>query len=147
MAKTALIVDDVAFVRNYIKDILTSAKWNVVAEAENGEEAIVQYLKHKPDLVTMDIVMPKRGGIEATRKILERDREARIIIISAMAHELLLMEAINAGVRDYILKPFTRNDLLNSIERLFTEEDEESEKKPKEKPGKALGSSYAKKTK
>lgn len=124
MAKTALVVDDVAFARRIIKDILTEAKYTVVGEAANGDEAIQMYRKHSPNFVTMDVVMPTKGGIEATRKILEEDKDARIIMVSAMGHEQLLMEAINAGARDYILKPFSKDDLLRAVEKLF-ELDEE----------------------
>lgn len=124
MPKTALIVDDVPFARRVIKDILTAAKYIVVAEAANGDEAVNAFKKHKPNFVTMDIVMPVRGGIEATRKILEEEKDAKIIMVSAMGHEQLLMEAINAGARDYILKPFSPEDLLKAIEKLLEGEEE-----------------------
>lgn len=124
MARTALIVDDVAFARRVIKEILTAAKYNIVGEAANGEEAVSLYNKHKPDFVTMDVVMPEKGGIEATRQILDGDRNARIVMISAMGHEQLLMEAINAGARDYIMKPFSPEDLLRAVEKVLHEEDE-----------------------
>lgn len=117
MGKTALIVDDVPFARRVIKDILTAANYSVVGEASNGDEAISLYKKTQPNFVTMDIVMPGRGGIEATRKILEDDKNARIIMVSAMGHEQLLMEAINAGARDFILKPFAPEDLVRAIEK------------------------------
>lgn len=124
MARSVLIVDDVAFARRVIKEILTAAKYNVIAEAANGNEAINLYNKYNPDVVTMDIVMPDKGGIEATRQILDGDKNAKIIMISAMGHEQLLMEAINAGARDYILKPFLPEDIVRAIEKLFQEEDE-----------------------
>lgn len=119
MAKKALVVDDVVFARQMITKILKEAKYSVVGEAANGEEAINQYMKLEPDFVTMDIVMPKKGGIEACRAIIEKYPEARIIIVSAMAHEQLLMDAINAGARDYILKPFAPEDLLKAIDKIF----------------------------
>jgi two-component system chemotaxis response regulator CheY len=121
-AKTALVVDDVAYARQVIKDVLTAAKYLVVGEAANGDEAISLYAKYKPDFVTMDVVMPVRGGIEATRRILDADKDAKIIIVSAMGHEQLLMEAINAGARDYILKPFGPDDLLKSVEKILKED-------------------------
>jgi two-component system chemotaxis response regulator CheY len=127
MAKTALVVDDVAFARRVIKDILTAAKYTVLGEATNGDEAVNMYRKLKPSFVTMDVVMPVKGGIEATRKILEDDKDARIIMISAMGHEQLLMEAINAGARDYILKPFSPEDLLRAVEKLVKDADEDTE--------------------
>jgi two-component system chemotaxis response regulator CheY len=119
-----MIVDDVAFARRVIKEILTAHKYTVVAEASNGEEAIQLYRKHSPDIVTMDVVMPVKGGIEATRAIVDADKEARVIIISAMGHEQLLMDAINAGARDYILKPFSPEDLIRSIEKALKEDEE-----------------------
>lgn len=128
MARTALVVDDVAFARRIIKEILIAAKYNVVGEASNGEDAIKQYNALKPDFVTMDVVMPGKGGIEATRAILDQNKSAKIILVSALAHENLLMEAINAGARDYIVKPFSPDEILKSIEKLFEEEDSSLEK-------------------
>ena len=125
MAKTALVVDDVAFARRVIKEILTAARYTVIGEASNGDEAISMYKKLQPNFVTMDVVMPIKGGIEATRKILEEDKDARIIMISAMGHEQLLMEAINAGARDYILKPFSAEDLTRAVDKLMADADDE----------------------
>lgn len=126
MQKTALIVDDIAFARRVIKDILIAAKYTVVAEAANGNEAIQMYRQYRPDFVTMDVVMPQKGGIEATRKILEEDAKAKIIMISALAHEQILMEAINSGARDYILKPFQPEDLLKAVEKVLQLTEEEA---------------------
>lgn len=125
MNKTALVVDDVAFARRIIKDILTGARYTVVGEAANGDEAISLYKKLQPNFITMDVVMPVKGGIEATRKILEEDKDARIIMVSAMGHEQLLMEAINAGARDYILKPFSAEDLIRAVDKLMADSDDE----------------------
>ena len=125
MAKTDLVVDDVAFARRVIKEILTAARYTVIGEAANGDEAISMYKKLQPNFVTMDVVMPIKGGIEATRKILEEDKDARIIMISAMGHEQLLMEAINAGARDYILKPFSAEDLTRAVDKLMADADDE----------------------
>lgn len=125
MSKRAIVVDDIPFARKIIADILRAAGHQVVAEAGDGDEAIEAYKKHNPDFLTMDIVMPKRNGIDACRKIIESDQNAKVIIISALAHEQLLMEAINSGARDYILKPFAPEDILKSIKRLFPDEEEE----------------------
>jgi two-component system, chemotaxis family, chemotaxis protein CheY len=122
MAKTVLVVDDVAFVRKTLIDILTEAHYQVVGEATNGAEAYDLYSKHRPDLVTMDIVMPKMSGIDATRKILKADKDARIVIISAMGQESLVMEAVNVGAKDYILKPFSSLDVLKTLERVLLDE-------------------------
>lgn len=130
MAKTAMVVDDIPFARNIIKEILTANKYVVIAEAANGDEAIQMYAKYKPNFVIMDVVMPIKGGIEAARKILESDKEALVIMVSAMAHEQLLVEAINSGARDYLLKPFSPEDLLRAIEKLG-EDMADSAPKPK----------------
>lgn len=120
--KTIMIVDDVAFVRQTLRDILTEGGYRVVGEAVDGTEAISMYNKLRPDLVTMDVVMPQMSGIEATRRILKNDLMARVIIISAMGQENLVMEAINVGARDYILKPFTSVDVLKAVERGLTDD-------------------------
>lgn len=125
MSKKVLVVDDVPFARKIIGDILRAAGHQVVGEAADGDEAMDQYAKLTPDFVTMDIVMPNRNGIEACRKIIETDQNAKIIMVSAMAHEQLLMDAINAGARDYILKPFSPDDLIKSVQKLFEDEDED----------------------
>ena len=117
MAKTVLIVDDIAFVRKTLSDILTQAHYQVVGEAADGIEACQLYQKLRPDIVTMDVVMPQMSGIDAARRILKMDRHAKIVIISAMGQENLLMEAINVGARDYLLKPFTAQDVLKTVER------------------------------
>jgi two-component system chemotaxis response regulator CheY len=120
--KTVLIVDDVAFVRQTLREIFTHAGYHVVGEAADGSEAVSLYGQLNPDVVTMDIVMPQMSGIDATRRILKADTTARVVIISAMGQENLVMEAINVGARDYILKPFTAADVLKTVERAFTDE-------------------------
>jgi two-component system chemotaxis response regulator CheY len=120
--KTVLIVDDVAFVRHTLREIFTEAGYRVVGEASDGAEAVNLYAQVKPDVVTMDIVMPQMSGIDATRRIVKSDMTARVVIISAMGQENLVMEAINVGAKDYILKPFTASDVLKTIERALTDE-------------------------
>src|SRR4051794_24520274 len=117
MAKTVLVVDDVAFVRKTLTEILTEAHYQVIGEASDGAEAVEMYRRLRPDIVTMDVVMPQMSGIEATRKILKEEKDARVVIISAMGQENLVMEAINVGARDYILKPFSAEDVQKAIER------------------------------
>lgn len=122
MAKTVLIVDDIEFVRKTLSNILTQAHYQVVGEAADGMEAIKQYQKLRPDIVTMDIVMPQLSGIEAARHLIKMDRQAKIVIITAMGQENLLMEAINVGVKDYILKPFTAQDVVKTLDRILASE-------------------------
>ncbi|MEN9724196.1 MAG: hypothetical protein RJB38_2182 [Pseudomonadota bacterium] len=112
---TVLIVDDVAFVRSTLSAILSQQGYEVVGEAASGIEAIELYGKLRPDLITMDVVMPKMSGIEAAQKILKSAPEARIVMISAMGQESLVMEAIHAGARDYLLKPFSAEEVLKTV--------------------------------
>jgi two-component system chemotaxis response regulator CheY len=110
--KTVLIVDDVSYVRKTLKQILTARGFKVVGEAENGEEAVRLYGETRPDIVTMDLAMPLMNGVDAVRAILQQDPEARIVILSAMMQEHLVSEAIQAGARDYILKPFQTDEVM-----------------------------------
>lgn len=122
MTKTILVVDDIAFVRKTLTEIFTEGHYEVIGQAADGKEAIELFTKLKPDLVTLDLVMPKMSGIEAARQIIKTDPHAKLIMITAMAQENLVMEAINAGIRDYILKPFTAQDILRTAERaLFSD--------------------------
>lgn len=124
MAKTVLIVDDVAFVRKTLAEVLTEAGYSVVGEAADGEEAISQWGKLRPDIVTMDVVMPKVSGIEATKQIMKLDRNAIVVMISAMDQIHLVMEAIHVGAKDYIQKPFHSEDVRNVMERALRGESE-----------------------
>jgi two-component system chemotaxis response regulator CheY len=117
MAKTVLIVDDIAFVRKTLSEILVQAHYEIIGEASDGNEAVNLYTKLRPDIVTMDVVMPQMSGIDATRRIMKINKEAKVVIISAMGQENLVMEAINVGAKDYILKPFNTEDVLKTIER------------------------------
>lgn len=122
MAKTVLIVDDIRFVRKTLSKLLTEAHYHVVAEADDGQTAVDLFNRYQPDIVTMDVVMPNMSGIEATRKIMKKNKDARVIMISAMDQENLVMEAINAGARDYILKPFKSEDILKTLENTLSTE-------------------------
>lgn len=115
MAKTILIVDDAAFMRMMIKDILTKNQYQVVGEAQNGQEAVTLYQKLKPDLVTMDITMPEMNGIDAVKAIKKADPSAKIIMCSAMGQQAMVIDAIQAGARDFIVKPFNPQRVIDAV--------------------------------
>jgi len=121
MAPTVLIVDDALFMRMMIKDILKNAGIDVVGEAENGLEAVDKYGRLKPDLVTMDIVMPEMDGIEAAKQILGKDPAARIIMCSAMGQQPLVVEALEAGAKDFIVKPFQPSKVIETVRKTLEE--------------------------
>ncbi len=110
-----LIVDDAAFMRMMIKDILEKNDFNIVGEASNGIEAVEIYKKEKPDIVTMDITMPDMDGIEAVKQIKEFDPEAKIIVCSAMGQQAMVIDAIRAGAKDFIVKPFQADRVIEAI--------------------------------
>ncbi|MBY0470109.1 response regulator [bacterium] len=132
MAKKVLIVDDVAFVRKTLTSILLEGHYQIVGEAVDGNDAIEKYQKLRPDLVTMDVVMPEMSGIEATKRIMKMDKNARVVIITAMGQENLVMEAINVGARDYILKPFSAQDVLKTVERALLSDDRSASRPTRE---------------
>jgi two-component system chemotaxis response regulator CheY len=117
---TVLICDDAIFMRTMVGDILTQNGFDVVGEAETGLQAIEQYERLKPDLVTMDIVMPDMGGIDAVREITKRDPGARILMCSAMGQQALVVEAIQAGARDFVVKPFQPSRVLEAVQRVMS---------------------------
>ena len=114
MAKI-LIVDDAAFMRMMIKDILTKNGYEVVAEAANGVEAVELYKSHQPDLVTMDITMPEMDGIEAVKQIKAVNPAAKVIMCSAMGQQAMVLSAIKAGAKDFIVKPFKAERVIEAI--------------------------------
>jgi two-component system chemotaxis response regulator CheY len=121
MGHRVLIVDDAAFMRSMIADILgKDAAFEVVGQAATGSEAIERYRELKPDLVTMDIVMPEMDGIEATRAIIREHPEARIVMCSALGQEALVIESIAAGAKDFVVKPFTAEKVLRVLLNVAT---------------------------
>ena len=114
-----LVCDDAIFMRTMISDILTQAGFEVVGEAESGSQAVEKYHALKPDLVTMDIVMPDMGGIEAVREICKDDPEAKILMCSAMGQQALVVEAIQAGAKDFVVKPFQPSRVLEAVQRVL----------------------------
>ena len=118
MAKNILICDDAAFMRMMIKDILTKNGYNVAAEAENGAKAVEKYNEVNPDLVLMDITMPEMDGIQALKKIKENDPSALVIMCSAMGQQAMVIESIQAGAKDFIVKPFQADRVLEAVQKV-----------------------------
>ena len=119
--KRVLIVDDALFMRNTLRDIFTSAGFSVVGEADDGVQAVSLFRELKPDLVTMDIVMPYKSGIYATREIVQIDPSGVVVMCSALGQESLVMEAIEAGATDFIVKPFRPEDVLAVVRKVLGE--------------------------
>ena len=117
MAHRILICDDAIFMRTMIADILTGAGYEVAGEAESGLQAVERYKALKPDLVTMDIVMPDMGGIDAVKAIIAIDPDARILMCSAMGQQQLVVEAIQSGAKDFVVKPFQPARVLEAVQR------------------------------
>nr|WP_173391418.1 response regulator [Tepidanaerobacter acetatoxydans] len=115
-----LIVDDAAFMRMMIKDILTKNGYEVSGEAENGAVAVKMYDELKPDLVIMDITMPEMDGIEAVKKIKAMDSSAKIIMCSAMGQQAMVIDAIQAGARDFVVKPFQPERVLEAVKKALS---------------------------
>lgn len=118
MAKNILVVDDAAFMRMMIKDILTKNGYNVAGEAENGAKALEKYNELKPDLVLMDITMPEVDGIQALKNIKAADPNAKIIMCSAMGQQAMVIEAIQNGAKDFIVKPFQPDRVLEAVQKV-----------------------------
>ena len=118
MAKNILICDDAAFMRMMIKDILTKNGYNIAGEAENGAKAVEKYNELKPDLVLMDITMPEMDGIQALKKIKETDPNASVIMCSAMGQQAMVIESIQSGAKDFIVKPFQADRVLEAVQKV-----------------------------
>ena len=118
MAKNILICDDAAFMRMMIKDILTKNGYNVVGEAENGAKAVEKYQELKPDLVLMDITMPEMDGIQALKAIKAADPSATVIMCSAMGQQAMVIESIQSGAKDFIVKPFQQDRVLEAVKKV-----------------------------
>jgi len=115
-----MLVDDTKFMRMMLANILKPKGYEIVAEAEDGLQAIEKYNQLKPDLVTMDIVMPHMEGIEAARNIVASDRNAKIIMVTAVGQESKVKEAIEAGARGYIVKPFQAPQVIEEVEKVLS---------------------------
>ncbi|WP_152656385.1 response regulator [Oceanobacillus sp. CFH 90083] len=117
MSKKILIVDDAAFMRMMIKDILTKNDLEVVGEAQDGNEAVEKYKELQPDLVTMDITMPEKDGLAALKEILQVNPDAKVIMCSAMGQQAMVIDAIQAGAKDFIVKPFQADRVIEAIQK------------------------------
>ncbi|MBX6352305.1 MAG: response regulator [Thermoflavifilum sp.] len=117
MGKRILIVDDAAFMRMMIKDILTKNGYEIAGEAADGVQAVEKYQQLRPDLVTLDITMPEMDGLEALRRIRAIDPNARVIMCSAMGQQAMVIDAIQAGARDFVVKPFQAERVLEAIRK------------------------------
>ena len=119
MAKKVLIVDDAAFMRMMIKDILTKNGYEIAAEAENGKIAVDKYKETSPDLTLLDITMPEMDGIAALKKIKAADPSAVVIMCSAMGQQAMVIESIQAGARDFIVKPFQAERVIEAVKKVI----------------------------
>jgi two-component system chemotaxis response regulator CheY len=117
VAHRIMLVDDASFMRMMLKNILVGAGYEVVGEAENGTKAIEQYKALMPDLVIMDIIMPEMGGIDSVRGIIKAFPSAKILMCSSMGQQSLVVEAIQAGAKDYIVKPFQPSNVLEAVKK------------------------------
>ncbi len=119
MSRTVLVCDDAVFMRTMLSDILQQAGYTVVGQAETGAVAVEKYKELRPDLVTMDIVMPDMGGIDAVRTITAFDPYARVVMCSAMGQQALVVDAIEAGAKDFVVKPFQASRVLEAVQRVM----------------------------
>ncbi|WP_276352492.1 response regulator [Cohnella caldifontis] len=117
MANRILIVDDAAFMRMMIRDILSKNGYEVVGEAQDGAQAIEKYKELHPDLITMDITMPEMDGITALKEIRKLDTNAKVIMCSAMGQQAMVIDAIQAGAKDFIVKPFQADRVIEAIKK------------------------------
>lgn len=116
MSKTILVVDDAAFMRMMIRDILSKEGY-VIHEAVNGRDAVEKYSEIRPDLVTMDITMPEMSGLDALKEIRGRDAAARVLMVSAMGQQKMIVEALESGAMDFLVKPFQPTKVLETVKK------------------------------
>lgn len=119
MGHTILIADDAEFMRDILRQIIEDMDWSVAAEASDGQEAITLYRKMRPDLVLLDITMPRMDGTEALTAILAEDPDAQVVMISALGQKDQVLDAIKAGARDFIIKPLDHDRVTDTLERIL----------------------------
>lgn len=116
-----MVVDDALFMRQMLCDIFEEAGFEIVRQAADGQEAVDGFRELRPDVVTMDVVMPEKNGVEAVREIIAEDPGARIVMVSAIGQESMIVEAMTAGACEYIVKPFQKDDVLDAVRRSLGE--------------------------
>ena len=119
MKPRVLVTDDAAIIRQLIVDTVTEAGWQVVDQATNGQEAVEKYLQHRPDIMTLDLVMPEYDGRHALKHILAADPQAKIVVVSALNQAEILREAISLGAAEFVVKPFDPPVLLETLRRVL----------------------------
>jgi two-component system chemotaxis response regulator CheY len=112
---TVMLVDDAAFMRMMLKDILSNNGYQIIGEAENGQVAIEKYADLKPDITIMDITMPEMDGLQAVKEIRARDPKAKVVMCSAMGQQAMVIEAIQSGAKDFVVKPFQADRVLEAV--------------------------------
>ena len=117
MSKRILVVDDAAFMRRIVKGMLTSQGFEICGDAANCNEAVEQYEKHRPDLVTLDITMVEQDGVDAAREILARDPNARIVMVTALGKDQRLLDCLALGVKDFVVKPFQPEKIASVVRK------------------------------
>ena len=123
MKARTLVADDASFMREMIREIIEPEGFDVIAEAGDGTDAVTAFKEHSPDIVTMDIVMPKMSGIEAVKQIIQLDPGAKIVMCSALGQEALVMEALKAGASDFIVKPFKPDVVVVTLRKALEKQD------------------------
>ena len=121
MGARIMLVDDAAFMRLMLKDILTKNGFEICAEAENGKKALEKYVEFKPDLVLLDITMPELDGIETVKRLMKVDSNAKVIMCSAMGQQSMVIEAIQSGAKDFIVKPFQAERIIEAINNVLND--------------------------
>ncbi|MDD3643471.1 MAG: response regulator [Candidatus Krumholzibacteria bacterium] len=121
MKARVLVVDDAIFMRKMISDILEGHGMEIVGEADNGQLAVEKYKELKPDLVTMDIIMPEMNGIDSVRQIIEADSQARIVMCSALGQQALVQDALAAGAKDFLIKPFNPSRVIEVVTKILVQ--------------------------